>query len=126
MEHVTCGASAWQATLHEVLAHQVLAKMIPKLADKLHKAEKRVCFRMHSGTCVRVCCKLIIDWCIYLIHALHILDPRIQLRIDEQGSLDFLNFSLACQRLYDWGRTIHYQFAATQDADQCCIPPYVA
>lgn len=90
MQNFTVG----QAILREVLAHQVLAKVISKLADKLHKAEKCVCFCMLSSICVRVCCKLVVDWGIYLIHALYILDPRVQLCINEQGSLDFLNLSM--------------------------------
>ena len=85
-----------------MLAYQVLAEVISKLADKLHKAEKCVCFRMHSSICVHVCRKLIIDWGIYLVHALYILDPRVQLCIDEQGSLDFLNVDVDDASLPFW------------------------
>lgn len=63
-----------EVTLH---THQMLAKMISEFADELHKTEERICFSMHSSLCVCVSRKLIIDWCIYLIHALHIFDPRI-------------------------------------------------
>lgn len=119
MENVTFAACAGQASLHEVLAHQVLAKMISKFADQLHKAEKCVCFRMHSSICVRVCCKLIIDRCIYLIHALHILDPRVQLGVDEQCSLDFLNSKLDYMPFCYRERANICQVVSTQYPHQC-------
>lgn len=112
----------WQHC-RRVPAHQVLAEMISKLADELHKTEECICFRMHSNVCVRICCKLIIYRCIYLIHSLHILDTRIQLCINKQCSLDFLNINHACQPSTKGIMVCHS--APAQPSDQvtslCCL-----
>ena len=70
--------------------HQLFAEVVPKLADEVHEAVEGVRLGMLGCLFVRVSLELEVDGGVQLVHALHVSDARVELGIDEESPLAFL------------------------------------
>mmetsp|Transcript_19853 Transcript_19853/g.63187 ORF Transcript_19853/g.63187 Transcript_19853/m.63187 type:complete len:236 (+) Transcript_19853:139-846(+) len=94
---------------------QLLAVAVAVLAQDLHEEEERVGLCVDRGVLVGVCSQDIVERREQLVHPLHVLDPRVELGVDQQHARHLLavfccrpaRLPAAAEEVHVWVRAVH-------------------